>query len=56
MQTEVTGKPDKISVTISKEYKVQTPDGKTEFISIPDTDGGKETKFPLIHQVINYDL
>ncbi|XP_021946831.1 uncharacterized protein LOC110844839 [Folsomia candida] len=51
MQTEVTGKPDKISVTISKEYKVQTPDGKTEFISIPDTDGGLKSRMsPVVNE------
>lgn len=37
---EPSGKPDKISVTIYKEYKVQNPGGGTEYVSLSENDGG----------------
>jgi hypothetical protein len=35
------GKPDKISVTILKEYKVQKPNGRTEYASVQNEGGSK---------------
>jgi hypothetical protein len=37
-QQQPSGKPDKISVTILKEYKVQGEDGNTKYVSIQDND------------------